>query len=254
MRSSIDASGPGTGRRLGLPAIVLTLLAFAAAGFLADRLLLTGSVEQPVAAANHLESGSAGPRPAAGPAQRRPGAFPRFAVSNASSADAGAEASALRERAASVFAGLFQRLDVIKRAMPQATPEARVNNLRPFIAGMAEGIRQVNPQLTEALAEELRSRLCQQRPSADEAILLAYLGSEMPEATSVEAFDCFFASAGAREDAPLWYMLDAWRDSGQGAPPALAQIRARAVDPRTLRRLQPGSDAARRALSSTQSH
>jgi hypothetical protein len=140
-----------------------------------------------------------------------------------------------------VLGGLTGRLQALKLGMPQSPPEARVNNLRPYLSGVAEGIRRANPDLMLVMADEIRRRVCHDHPREDDAILLAYLIAEMPEAASTETFECFLSDEGVKEDAALWYMLDAWRGSGQTEPPALARLRERATDPRTLRRLRPPS-------------
>jgi hypothetical protein len=139
---------------------------------------------------------------------------------------------------------LFARLS----APPGAVPEQSANSIREFLQGMAYGVNQTSPGVRAALAEQFTERLCTGTLGDAQVITLAYLGAELPDVTTARGFDCAFAARGQREDAPLWYMLDAWRRSGQEKSPTLARIERSATDERTQRRfLSPADQAALRS-------
>jgi hypothetical protein len=101
---------------------------------------------------------------------------------------------------------------------------------------MADTVRQTSPAVRAALGDELNDRLCSGTLKDDELITLAYLGIELPDITAPRGFDCVFAQRGKQEDAVLWYMLDAWRQSGQDKTAAIALVERLATDERTRRR------------------
>lgn len=144
-----------------------------------------------------------------------------------------------KDTATFVVDNLFRRVEPYIHDPIFPTAEARANQLRPFINGLAEGIRQTRPDLFKALGEDFDDRLCNGGMSDDKTLLLSYLAADLPEMADSKGFDCFFTRAKGKEDVPLWYMLDAWQASGLEKTAALAQVQATASDERTIRRLKP---------------
>jgi hypothetical protein len=142
-----------------------------------------------------------------------------------------------KDTATSVVDNLLRRVGDFGQNPRFPTAEARANQLRPFVHGLAEGIRQTRPDLFKALTEDFNDRLCKEGMSDDKTILLSNLATDLPEIVDGKGFDCFFTGAKGKEDVPLWSMLDAWRASGLEKTAALAQVEATASDKRTIRRL-----------------
>jgi hypothetical protein len=213
-------------------------------GFLAGRNSIQGSE---VCGSGDLSMNSVGQHPSPPPPRSSPPKFPTPAAAPADDACSGT-VPVRQQRARAMFSSLVAKANMIREAVTQSTPESRANELRGYIQGEAAAIRQINPLIIPQIAEEFTRRFCHEEVGEDEAILLAYVGTDLPEATSREAFDCFFSS-GRKEGPALWYMLDALKQSGQSPPPALAEVRRKASDPRTLRRLDPDGNAPRNRLS-----
>jgi hypothetical protein len=135
-----------------------------------------------------------------------------------------------------MVSSLFRRFHRMGGASA-GVPETSANALRPYLQGLADAVKQTSPAVRGALADEFTERLCGRALDDAELITMAYLGLEIPDITSPRAFDCVFSRRGGQEDVVLWYMLDAWRHSGQDKSAAIAQIERTAVDPRTQRRL-----------------
>jgi hypothetical protein len=146
------------------------------------------------------------------------------------------EPSDRRATATFMVSSLFRRLHLMGGASA-GVPETSANALRPYLQGLADAVKQTSPAVRGALADEFTERLCGGTLDDAELITMAYLGLEIPDITSPRAFDCVFSRRGSQEDVVLWYMLDAWRHSGQDKSAAIAQIERTAVDPRTQRRL-----------------
>jgi len=175
----------------------------------------------------------------AGPPERsgsRPHAsIPRLAALPATPA-AECEQVDRRATAASLVEGVLRRLPGRRMGGSDDSAEGGANAVRPYLQGVADAVRQSAPSVKAAFTDEFTERLCRGSLKDDELITMAYLGLEMPEITGPRAFDCVFSRRGNQEDAVLWYMLDAWRHSGQERSTAIAQIQRTATDPRTQRR------------------
>jgi hypothetical protein len=124
--------------------------------------------------------------------------------------------------------------------MPGSTTrnlEREAWSVRHYVQGLAEGLQAASPIVIQALSSEITSKLCEGPLPDEQSLTLAYLLQQVPEATSSEGLECFFANNQAREGLPFWEMLSAWRGSGVEKGPALAQIEATAADERTQMRL-----------------
>jgi hypothetical protein len=171
------------------------------------------------------------------PAERVVRSVPRLAAPAHSEACAQATDQDRKDTATFVVDRLFGVLEVFAHNPMFSTAESRANQLRPFVHGLAEGIRQTRPDLLKALAEDFNERLCQDGGmSDDKTILLSYLATHLPEMVDNRGLDCFFTRANGKEDASLWHMLDAWRGTGLPKTAALARVQASASDQRTIRR------------------
>jgi hypothetical protein len=148
----------------------------------------------------------------------------------------GLEVERRQKRATYLFERLLERLGRLPQ-LPGFVPESHANIIRPTIVGMVEAARALDPLSRKALSDELERRLCADRPDETKAIVFAYFASEMPEITTPNGFECFFASAQTQESAALWYMLDAWRTSGLPETRSFSSLRSSAKDERTLDRL-----------------
>ena len=93
-----------------------------------------------------------------------------------------------------------------------------------------------------AFSELFTSSLCGGELGEDQATTLAYAALMLPDIPTAQGFDCFFGKA--KEGFAFWTMLDAWKHSGLKETPILAQIRATATDPRTVRRFAATEDGA----------
>jgi hypothetical protein len=106
--------------------------------------------------------------------------------------------------------------------------------------------------LYEALSQDFSDRLCNHKLADDQSMVLSYFAMELPEMVNNRGLDCFFGRAGQKEDATLWYMMDAWRGSGNDRPESLTALAANAKDNRTLWRLLPPEQAAEARASAGQ--
>jgi len=157
------------------------------------------------------------------------------------------ESQARMARAAHLLGGVFDQLDAQARR-GIAPAEARAGMVLPYLSGVLKGALQADPALRSAFAAQFTAALCDRdRDLADDrAISLAQMALGYPDMASEQAFECFFARA--KEDVPLWSMLDAWRRSGLGKTPAIARLEASATDSRTTRRFSsPETALAQRA-------
>jgi hypothetical protein len=141
-----------------------------------------------------------------------------------------------RARAERTFQLLLRRLE-FQTVPPGITAlEIRPNMMRDYVIGLLEGFQVGDARLESALAQEFQRHLCEQNPTREQAILLAYVAQGVPEIATPRALDCFFGRSAGTEDAALWYMMDAWRLSGQPRTPALEILAHTARDQRTKRR------------------
>jgi hypothetical protein len=172
-------------------------------------------------------------------AQKKPGArtrasIPKLAVAAPAAAPECGEAVDRRPTAASLVETLFLRLPSRVGGWDDG-PEASANLIRPYLKGLVEGVRQSSPAVQAAFVQEFTERLCRGGLGDDQLVAMAYLGMELPGLTELRAYECVF-SQRKQEDVVTWYMLDAWRQSGQDKSPAIAELQRTATDPRTRRR------------------
>lgn len=229
-------------------------LGLVASGALGAALFFMGRLSAP-----HASPGTTSAEPEASdlPSQPNPHtklgvrarSIPRLAAPGSPEACAATTDQDRKDTAAFVMDSLFGRIEMFSHSPMFATAEARANQLRPFVHGLADGIRKTRPDLFKALAEDFNDRLCKEEMSDDRTILLSYFAADLPEMVDTRGLDCFFSRAKGKEDVPLWSMLDAWRASGLEKTAALAQVQDTASDQRTIRRFMTPEDqqAARSA-------
>jgi len=149
------------------------------------------------------------------------------------------------DRAAFVLDRVFERIRLMSAVDDLPSAEAQATAVGPYLTGLLEGAVQSDPGMRSAFGSALRSRLCGDRaPSDAEVISLAQMVTVLPDVATEESLDCFFAKA--KEDVPLWSMIDAWRSSGLPKTAALARLEASAQDARTVRRLGDPEEQGRR--------
>lgn len=120
--------------------------------------------------------------------------------------------------------------------MPDAEPEAIMGHTVQYIQGLADGLSRTAPDLTEHLAEEVKSTLCATNSRPSQQLTMIRLLMAMPTVASEEGFDCI-ANRGV-EDPVLWNALDAWKASGLPKTEALLRLEQNASDPRTKARFK----------------
>jgi len=139
---------------------------------------------------------------------------------------------------------VFKRLALMSRFGEFASAEAQATAIAPYAEGLLEGALQSDPAMRAAFGAEFKARLCGSAPTTDaEIISLSQMMRIVPDQATPEAFDCFFSHA--KEDVPLWSMMDAWRTTGLDKTPALTKLEATATDSRTQRRLLTPEEEAR---------
>jgi len=231
MRSSGDQHVPSASLISTRRVLVAALLASSLGASFALGRATRSPVAPPPASAEGAGADATGRRPWSKP--RSP--LPRLAQLPAAP-PAECENTDRRATATSLVETLLKRLPGRRTGGWEEGPEASANAVRPYLQGLADGVKQSSPAVKAAFTDEFTERLCRGSLADDELIAMAYLGQEMPEITGPRAFDCVFSRRGKQEDVVLWYMLDAWRLSGQEKSAAIAQIQRTATDPRTLRR------------------
>lgn len=238
-RSRLNAGG---NRR----AIVLVSLAAAGSGlFLAGR----WSAARTAVAAAARESGDAGSASADTERWRTRlravtvPVWPQAATEpNADAERAANEARA--QRAEFLLGRVFKQMERQSHTDRDLVPEARAERVRDYLTGTVMGAIHADPQMRSAFSQQFTAALCNRSPKPEEIISLAHVAQAVPDVPTREGFDCFFEKKRTAEDAPLWSMLDAWRDSGQEKSPALARLQAAAKDERTARRFLSNEEAA----------
>lgn len=134
----------------------------------------------------------------------------------------------------------------VERARPlqRMGTEAMVHHMMPYLIGMVETVRAVDPAIFTEMRDDLADDLCGGKGNTDaDVVLYAKLAILEHQVASERALNCAFA--GRTEDYTLWTLLDAWQVLGRPALPALSSIAQRATDPRTTERLRPLDDRAR---------
>jgi hypothetical protein len=137
---------------------------------------------------------------------------------------------------------LFKRSQILPQNQPL---EVRANFNREYTIGAIEAVRDLHPEDIGAMSEELNNKLCDETIDEEKTVSLAIMAFEMPELSSPRGFQCFFSRARKKEDVVLWYMLDAFNNSGQDKPAALLELAKTAKDPRTMERLMSPEDRER---------
>jgi hypothetical protein len=162
----------------------------------------------------------------------------------------GNDPEAKTARARQYVSQLLRRLDMIP-SNNLFTAESRVNRIRDYVTGVMDAIRQSDPELPADLARLFTDSLCEGPVPDDKAMLLSHMAQMLPAMATNQGFQCFFAQAPEKETPAVWYMIDAWRESGQDKPPALGAIERTARDDRTrMRFLTREQLAAKTGLSS----
>ncbi|MDD9943371.1 MAG: hypothetical protein OXU20_20190 [Myxococcales bacterium] len=122
-----------------------------------------------------------------------------------------------------------------KLAPPGSLPEATAMLVAPWLAGLADGLFRTGPDLVSEMAGQVETSVCDANTDDAELITMSLLMKAVPELASPETFEC--ALSRPQEDAVLWHALDAFTLSGLPTPDAMAELKRRAADPRTRRRL-----------------
>jgi hypothetical protein len=152
-------------------------------------------------------------------------------------ADDQASAQARASRTTFLIDGIFKRLSVMAQLKEYPSAEGQATAVWQYAQGLMEGSLQSDPAMRAAFGAEFKNRLCGGGSTSDaEVITMAEMMRSIPDQVSAETFDCFFSHA--KEDVPLWSMMDTWRGSGLDKTPALVKLAASTSDPRTQRRFQ----------------
>jgi hypothetical protein len=122
-------------------------------------------------------------------------------------------------------------------AIRPPSPEARVELLKPYVRGLAAGLRAGDPLVLDALAAEITNELCDAPLVPEQTMLIAQLASNLHEVVTTEGLDCFITRTQGEENSALWDILGAWRESGLEKTSATAELEKTAKDPRTQRAL-----------------
>jgi hypothetical protein len=136
---------------------------------------------------------------------------------------------------------------VIAFGRDDVPPEPLVLQMSEYMAGWVDALIRTAPTLADDLAHEVETAMCDPESTDAEVMLLSRLGQHMPELTSADAIECVLANH-TREDMVLWDALDTLRASGLPAPKALADVKARAQDERTQRRIRAFEEGASEEL------
>ncbi|MGC4070181.1 MAG: hypothetical protein QM784_37085 [Polyangiaceae bacterium] len=131
--------------------------------------------------------------------------------------------------------------------LPEVSPIVRAQFAEPYVKGLADALRDGDPESLAELASRTTDTLCASEVSENQTILLAQLGKHLPSVITSKAVDCFLRNAKGKEDMNLWAMLDAWRENGQERLPAIDELERTATDPRTRQRfLSPEQESQQR--------
>ena len=199
-------------------------------------------------AADSADSAAVNPRPRAR-ALRPP---PKVLIPDKTDSSSGPTEQDRKNTVTFVMNRLFHRIDGLSRMPHMQSAESRANMAREYARGIADALRMGRSDLYQALSQDFNDRLCNQTMPDDQTILLSYFALELPEIVDNKGLECFFGRAKGKEDVPLWYMMDAWRNSGGEKPAALAAIEATATDQRTIQRfMSPEQEEAARSAEAT---
>ena len=124
--------------------------------------------------------------------------------------------------------------------------EAQANATEPFMIGMIEAIRAIDPNILTGLRDVYADEMCGKAEQTP-AQIMVYAKAVLFEARlgSGRGLECAL-KRNPQEDVVTWSLLDAWDNAGQEPLPVIATIGASAKDERTLRRLNPEQARARR--------
>jgi hypothetical protein len=124
--------------------------------------------------------------------------------------------------------------------------EAQANAVEPYMIGMIQAIRAIDPGILTGLRDVYAEELCGKSEQTP-AQIMVYAKAVIFEAQlgSGRGLECAL-KRNPQEDVVTWSLLDAWNSSGREPLPSLASIGASAKDERTLRRLNPDQDRAQR--------
>jgi hypothetical protein len=157
---------------------------------------------------------------------------------------------ARRRRAEFLLNGVFDQLAEQSR-MGVKVAETRAGKVLPYLGGVLNGALQADPGMRSAFSEEFTSSLCERTLGDDQMISVAHMALALPDIATESGFECFFSKA--KEDVPLWTMLDAWRHSGLPKTPAIARLQTSATDSRTARRFLSDEEAMAQRISNMRS-
>jgi hypothetical protein len=139
----------------------------------------------------------------------------------------------------SVFRALRVTTASATESVKRLGVEAQANAAEPYLIGMIQAIRAIDPNILTALRDVYADELCGSGDIPREQVM-TYARAVMFEARlgSARGLECALKQ-NAREDVVLWSLLDAWNSTGRDPLPILATIGAAATDERTRRRLDP---------------
>lgn len=173
----------------------------------------------------------------------------RSAPGEGSHDDAAAVAEARLARADFLLEEVFRQLGQPRLGAMEA--ETRAVAALPFLSGMLKGAIQADPGIRTAFSQQFTRALCERELADDQAISVAHMATILPDIATTQGMDCFFSKA--KEGAPFWAMLDAWRRSGLEKTRVLDRIQASATDPRTTRRFLSKEEAMAQRISTAAS-
>lgn len=131
--------------------------------------------------------------------------------------------------------------------MQRMGTEGMVHHMMPYLIGMVETIRAIDPGIFLEMRDDLADDLCGSKENSEaDVVLYAKLSILERQVSSERALNCAFE--GRQEGYALWTLLDAWQANGRPTLPALSSIAQRATDPRTTERLRPRDEKANQAI------
>jgi hypothetical protein len=150
-----------------------------------------------------------------------------------------------------VYRTLKATTNLAAEGLNGAGVEAQANAAEPYMIGMIQAMRAIDPAILTDLRDVYADEMCG-KTGPTPVQIMTYAKAVIFEARlgSGRGIECAL-KRGPQEDVVMWTLLDAWDNSGREQLPILATIAASAKDQRTLRRLAPEQDRAQRVAAGT---
>jgi len=127
--------------------------------------------------------------------------------------------------------------------------ESMTSQMDPYLVGMVQAMKAIDPALVRALADDLADDICRHRERNElDLMLYSKLAILEPALGSSRGLECALEHY-EREDVVLWSLLDAWNAGGRAPLAVLPAIERHASDERTRRRLLPIEEQRRARLA-----